>query len=163
MQIKGTTGCLQVAICGHSYLHKQHRPRRPSLPLPPLFFLFISLSLFWLVWDRFVLSNEEGSRCEKVPVFLSPTGIGPITSGSFFAVETMHWRHTPRLELGISHGKMFPEFRSQARGKAEDGVRVRGREVKGGGRHKVIGGHSAPLQAENHQQKYLLSCGCRAE
>ncbi|KAI4803872.1 hypothetical protein KUCAC02_025519 [Chaenocephalus aceratus] len=45
----------------------------------------------------------------------------------------MHWRHTPRLDLGNSHGKMFPEFRSQARGKAEDGVRVRGREVEGGG------------------------------
>lgn len=51
----------------------------------------------------------------------------------FFAAGTMHWRHTPRLDLGISHGKMFPEFRSQARGKAEDGVRVRGREVEGGG------------------------------
>ncbi|KAJ8341508.1 hypothetical protein SKAU_G00337990 [Synaphobranchus kaupii] len=27
----------------------------------------------------------------------------------------MQWRHTPRLDLGVSHGKMFPEFRSQAR------------------------------------------------
>ncbi|KAG7316308.1 hypothetical protein KOW79_019849 [Hemibagrus wyckioides] len=26
----------------------------------------------------------------------------------------MQWRHTPPLELGFSHGKMFPEFRSQA-------------------------------------------------
>ncbi|TNN87299.1 hypothetical protein EYF80_002501 [Liparis tanakae] len=28
---------------------------------------------------------------------------------------------------------MFPEFRSQAQFKAEDGARVRGREVEGGG------------------------------
>ncbi|GAA6079240.1 uncharacterized [Tachysurus ichikawai] len=26
----------------------------------------------------------------------------------------MQWRHTPPLELGFSHGKMFPEFCSQA-------------------------------------------------
>lgn len=55
----------------------------------------------------------------------------------FFAPGTMHWRHTPQLDLGISHGKMFPEFRSQAQGKADDGVRVRVREVEGEGEQQL--------------------------
>ncbi|KAI9516062.1 hypothetical protein NQZ68_020590 [Dissostichus eleginoides] len=66
----------------------------------------------------------------------------------------MHWRHTPRLDLGISHGKMFPEFRSQARGKAEDGARVRGREVEGGGRRVTAvsraGDTERPVKLEQH-------------
>lgn len=112
VQIKGTTSCLQVTICGHSGLHKQPRPGRASLPLLPLFFLFISLSLFWLVWDRFVLSNEEGSRCEKVPVFLRPTGIGPHHKRFLFCSRNnalashpstgprhFTWKNVPRIPL----------------------------------------------------------------
>ncbi|KAK7904947.1 hypothetical protein WMY93_017554 [Mugilogobius chulae] len=110
-----------------------NQPRRPLHTSLNLFFLSFALSLAARSGIVLRCPNEEGSRCEKVPVFLGPTGIGLITSGSFFAAGTMHWRHTLRLDLGISHGKMFPEFRSQAQGKAEDGVRVRGREVEGAG------------------------------
>ncbi|KAI3364457.1 hypothetical protein L3Q82_011249, partial [Scortum barcoo] len=47
------------------------------------------------------------------------------------AAGTMPWRHTPALTLAVSHGKMFPEFRSQAwRYKAKSG-REREREREG--------------------------------
>ena len=50
------------------------------------------------------------------------------------AAGTMLWRHTPALTLAVSHGKMFPEFRSQAwRYKAEsvEGEREKERETEG--------------------------------
>ncbi|TKS86422.1 Delta-like protein 4 [Collichthys lucidus] len=78
----------------------------------------------------------------------------------------MHWRHTPRLDLGISHGKMFPEFRSHARGKAEDGGEG---ERAGGGGRRVLGSGVFELDLHHFQNTNGLlanglSCsmtGCR--
>ncbi|KAJ4929150.1 hypothetical protein JOQ06_004769, partial [Pogonophryne albipinna] len=46
---------------------------------------------------------------------------------------TMPWRHTPALTLAVSHGKNFPEFRSQAwrhKAKSREGEREGGGDVR---------------------------------
>ena len=122
LQIKGQSGesCRLQRKSVSVFPAADKQPENTSSNLLLLLFpfsFFLSFSLCWLVWDCFVLSNEEGSRCEKVPVFLGPTGIGPITSGSFFlpleqcsGVTPLDWTSPFHME------KMFPEFRSQARG-----------------------------------------------
>ena len=61
------------------------------------------------------------------------------------AAGTMPWRHTPELTLAVSHGKMFPEFRSQAwrykamstEGKREsEREKEKGRDVRKGKRRE---------------------------
>ena len=59
---------------------------------------------------------------------------------TLLAAGTMPWRHTPALTLAVSHGKMFPEFRSQAwryKAKSTKG-RVKQRERE---RERESGGH----------------------
>ncbi|KAL7888395.1 hypothetical protein AOLI_G00033690, partial [Acnodon oligacanthus] len=57
------------------------------------------------LWDCFELSSEEGSQCEKVPVFLERTGIGLIARGSSFrqpkqcsGVTPLHWSSAFHME-----------------------------------------------------------------
>lgn len=104
------------------------------LPLFPSFFLF-----HFAGWSGIVLCcpmrKEVGVR--KCLFFWDQQELASSQAVPFFAPGTMHWRHTPQLDLGISHGKMFPEFRSQAQGKADDGVRVRVREVEGEGEQQL--------------------------
>lgn len=97
------------------------------------------------LWDCFELSSEEGSQCEKVPVFLERTGIGLIARGSSFrqpkqcgGVTPLHWssafhmekcsqNSAPRLKGKTGNGGRGERGGDGARAKE----RVEGLESKG--------------------------------
>jgi hypothetical protein len=68
------------------------------------------------------MRKEAGVR--KCLFFWDQQELASSQAVPFFAAGTMQWRHTPRLDLSISHGKMFPEFRSQAQAEEGRGVTV---------------------------------------
>ncbi|KAL6486489.1 hypothetical protein MHYP_G00058810 [Metynnis hypsauchen] len=64
----------------------------------------------------------------------------------------MQWRHTPPLELGFSHGKMFPEFRSQAqsqltRKRCTTGLGNSGSQSRQGTNEEINANHDIPHQS----------------
>lgn len=110
--------CILCFLWALNILDKPRREREKSPVSPPLltelFFALVqmqatnTLGLFWAVWRR----KESGVR--KWLFFCSGQELASRRTVPLLAAGTMPWRHTPALTLAVSHGKMFPEFRSQA-------------------------------------------------